>query len=402
MSSAWRNWRTKLAFGLALASMAGDAAMAQFYFRPFAYSYRYELPPDDDDFDGPRYASRRSVARILSREGFQLVGPLGRRGDQIVATGVSRREGETRFFIDPFEGVILHAVSLGSPPPVERQARRDDDFIPQLGGSHPVVKEIGRDRASPQEDTRAPDRTRRAARPAPEEPAAEPVRPLRREAARPAPQLTEPTARPSSPAPIAAPASKAAPRTPVKPVETAKPAEPQNKPAELPKPIEWAKPAEIAKPAEAAKAVEPPKAAEPSKPAEASRVPEKPRPIAEKADAAKPVETAKTPATARLAEPKKPVDAKREPTAKAEPTAKTEPTAKPAPVTHAAKSPEAPAPAPAPRTTAARSTGGSHRAIVPPKASEGVTVVTPSTPATSTAHAPAGGKTPQSVAMPKE
>jgi hypothetical protein len=367
MSSAWRKWRSPLALGAALACLAGDAAMAQFYFRPFAYTYRYELPPpdEDDDFDGPRFASRRAVARILAREGFQLVGPLGRRGDQIVATGVSRREGETRFFIDPFEGVILHAVNLGPPPEAERPARRDDGFTPPLGGSHPVVKEIGRDRIPPPEDARGNDRIRRAARPAPEDSAPEPANPHRREAARPVPQPNAPgpdVKQPAAaPAPVAAPASKAAP---AKPVETAKPVEPQ-------KPIEWAKPAEISRSAE------PPKAAEAPKPVAA-------KPI----EPAKPVEAAKTPAPARQAEPKKPVEARAEPTARPA-----------APVTEVAKSPAAKAPAP--RAMAARSTGASHRAIVPPKPAEGVTVVTPSTPATSTAHSPAGGKTPQSVAMPK-
>jgi len=354
--TSWRKWRGALALGMGLACLAGDAAMAQLYFRPFAYSYRYELPPDDDDFEGPRFGSRRAVARILAREGYQLVGPLGRRGDQIVATGVSRREGETRFFIDPFEGVILHAVSMGPPPMADRPPRRDDGFIPQLGGSHPVVKEIGRDRAPP-EEARGNERVRRAARPAPEESAPEPARPQPRQAARPAPHSAEPVARPPAPAAVAAPPLKP---TPVRPAETAKTVEPQ-------KPIEWARPSEIAKPVETAKPAEPPKAAE----------------------APKAPDAAKAPAPARPAEPKKPIEARVEPPAK--------------PVTQAAKAPEPPPasrPAP-PRAIAARSTGLSHRAIVPPKGSEGVTVVTPSTPGTTTAHSPAGGKTPQSVAMPK-
>jgi hypothetical protein len=108
-------WRKPFALGLALAAFAAaDAARAQFYFRPFVHTWRYELPPDDDDMDdAPRFASRRAAARILAREGYQLVGPLGRRGDQLVATGVSRRDGEARFFIDPYDGVVIHATPLG-------------------------------------------------------------------------------------------------------------------------------------------------------------------------------------------------------------------------------------------------------------------------------------------------
>jgi hypothetical protein len=355
MSSAWRKWRTPLALSLALACSTGNAAMAQFYFRPFVQTFRYDLPPPDvydDDYDAPRFASRRAIARILAREGFQLVGPLGRRGDQIVATGVNPREGETRFFIDPFEGVILHAVTLGAPPP-----RRGDGFVPPVGGSHPVVRDIGRDRGEPPAQAQDSDRVRRAAR-APEESPTGPAG-SRREAARPL----------APPAPIAAPAPKAAPKpAAVKPVEMAKPAEPA-------KPIEWAKPAEISKP------VEPPKAVEALKPVEAAK------PIA-----TKPAETAKAPEPARVPEPKKPLEAKGEPLAKPAP----------APVTQAAKSQAPLAKAPAPRATAARSTGGSHRAIVPPSSSEGVTAVTPSAPATSTAHSAPGVRTPQSVAMPKE
>ncbi|WP_442753574.1 hypothetical protein ACNHKD_11230 [Methylocystis sp. JAN1] len=418
MSSAWRKWGAPLALGLALACAARDAATAQFYFRPFVQPFRYDLPPPDveDDFDAPRFASRRAVARILAREGFQLVGPLGRRGDQIVATGVSRREGETRFFIDPFEGVILHAVSTGAPP------RGDDGFVPPLGGSHPVVKEIGRGRAQPPEETRENGRIRSVARPAP--------------------QLNAPVPTPQAPsAPIAAPAPKAAPQpAAVKPVETAKPAQPQ-------KPIEWAKPAEIsklgeppeapagppkaaeapkppesaksiaakpmepAKPVKAAKSTEPPKSVELARPAAISKVPEPSKAIeAPKPVAAKPVEPAKPVAARPAAEPAKPVEAAKAPVTapaiewKKPVEARVEPAAKPAapPVTEAAKPSAQAARAPAPRATAARSTGGSHRAIVPPASAESVTVVTPSTPATSTAHSAPGARTPQSVAMPKE
>jgi hypothetical protein len=367
-----------MALGLALACAAGaEAAMAQVFFQPFVHTFRYDLPPDDDDFDDrPRFASRRAVARILAREGFQLVGPLGRRGEQIVATGVSRREGETRFFIDPFDGVILHAVSLGPPPPEPDRPRREDDrFIPQLGGSHPVVKEIGRDRAIA-EEPRSGDRSRRMARRAPDREPQSAPRPEAREAVAP------PAA---NPAPVATPAPRI---RPAKPVETAKPA-PAPKPTEAPKtieaakPIEWAKPAEIAKPAaEAAKPAQAQAPAEEQKKIQTARPAEQARP----ATPAKPSEAAR-PLAAKPAEASKPV---------APPVTEAAKTA-PAPVATAPKAPAVP-----PRATAARSTSGAgRRAIVPPGVAEGTTVVTPSTPATSTAHSPGGARTPQSVAMPK-
>ncbi|MBM3561836.1 MAG: hypothetical protein FJX48_01505 [Alphaproteobacteria bacterium] len=108
------DWKAGLPFALALAanSVIPQYAFAQFYFRPFAYSYGYQFP----DEGPPAYASRPAVASILGRAGYQLVGPLGHRGDQIVATGVSRRDGEMRFIVDPYEGRILRAVRLGPPP----------------------------------------------------------------------------------------------------------------------------------------------------------------------------------------------------------------------------------------------------------------------------------------------
>ncbi len=108
------DWKAGLPFALALAATVAipQDAFAQFFFRPFANIFRAPIPSEGP----PAYASRPAVASILGRTGFQLVGPLGRRGDQIVATGVSRREGEMRFIIDPYAGRILRAVRLGPPP----------------------------------------------------------------------------------------------------------------------------------------------------------------------------------------------------------------------------------------------------------------------------------------------
>ncbi|KAF2991732.1 hypothetical protein OGR47_08520 [Methylocystis sp. MJC1] len=356
MSSAWRKWGPPLALGLALAYGIGtDAATAQFFFRPFAYSWQYQLPPEDEDFEAPRFASRGSVARILAREGFQLVGPLGRRGDQIVATGVSRREGETRFFIDPYEGVILHAMRVAPPAAIERPPTDDNGFIPPLGGSHPVVKEIGKNRA-PVDEMRGNGRALRLPQPAPEAPAAQQTQ-------RPASGAARPALAPNAPA-VAQPA-------------------PTAKPAEAQKPIEWAKPAEISKPAEPAKPTEPPQAPQAAK--EALPPAQTQKPIS-----ATPPEAAKAPALAKPAPAPKPVETKAE-AAKSEAARLPQP----GPLAEPAKSPAAAAKAPAPRAVAARSTAASHRAIVPPEATEGPAAVTPSAPTTATAHATPSAKTPQ-------
>ncbi len=135
------NGKAVLPFALALAASAAvpQHAFAQFFFRPFAYSYRPRIPAEGP----PAFASRRAVASILGRTGYQLVGPLGRRGDQIVATGVSRREGEMRFIIDPYEGRILRAVRLGPPPMYDRGPRYGGDYGPSGGDAYGAPPSTG-------------------------------------------------------------------------------------------------------------------------------------------------------------------------------------------------------------------------------------------------------------------
>jgi hypothetical protein len=112
MTSIRRNLPIRIALGLTLCAVAATAAQAQFFFQPFSYSYSEQIGPDEER---PRFATPRAVSRILSRRGFALVSGLGRRGDQVVVTGVSRRDGTFRFFIDPFEGEVIHAVRLAPP-----------------------------------------------------------------------------------------------------------------------------------------------------------------------------------------------------------------------------------------------------------------------------------------------
>ncbi|WP_363348137.1 hypothetical protein [Methylocystis echinoides] len=301
MSSAWPKWRKPLALGLLLAVGVADAATAQFFFRPYFHSWRYDFPPDEDDL--PRYGSRRAVARILAGAGYELVGPLGRRGDQIVATGVSRRAGEARFIIDPYEGEIVRATRLG---PAAEGRRSDEERLGPADGSRPP----------PAREGRAVETPRRAARAAPQ-PLVEKAPPGRSEAVAPSPNRAMPG--------------------PAKPLEAEKPLEAANPP-------EPSKPADVAKPVE----IQPPPPGQTTK--SQDEAPQKP------AEAAKAEARPAAPATTQKAAPTRPV--------------------------------------------AARSTGSSHRAIVPPKQAEGTTAVTPSAPSTSTAPA-ASAQTPASVAMPK-
>lgn len=350
MASVWRKGRLPLAVGLALATAAVAPATAQFFFRPYYQTWRYELPPDEEDM--PRYASRRAVARIMAREGYELVGPLGRRGDQIVATGVSRRAGQARFFIDPYEGEVLHVSRLG-PPPAAIDERRA-----------PEERRFPEERASPRATMPKEPRMAPPAPQAQEKPQRGPT------SAKAPPPADIDKAEAPKPAQAVMPAEAAQPQPPREPakVEAARPPE---KTPETPK-TEFVKTAPAAAPPTVAK-VEPDK-------------PEAAKPEVAKAEVAK--------SEAGKSEASKPESAKPEP--KVQAAAKTE--SKPAPVS--AARPATPNALPQ-RPVAARSTGGgSHRAIVPPRPAEGVTAV-PVTPA-ATPPSAAGGKTPTGVAMPKD
>lgn len=292
-------------------------ASAQLYFRPFfqpfAYTYSDDYPEEDEA--PARHGSRRAVASILAREGFRLVGALGRRGEQIVATGRSRREGDMRFIIDPYEGRIIRGERLGPPPQYDRGPQRNDEaeYVQPLGGSRPVVRELDRD-----DDAPPARRSRRSAR-LREAPEREGV--VMDGADEPAAKKSERAAAPRRITPEA-PTAVAAPATEKKPA--AKPAEAKAPDAKSQQATrEDAKPVVENKPAEAPPAKPAPRIVYPG-PAQA------PAPAA--------------PAT--VAAPTKPAP-------------NTSVVARPAPAA------STPASAPMPRT-AANSGGGSHRAIVPP------------------------------------
>lgn len=363
-----------LALGIAAASaLAPQQASAQFFFRPFGFAYRSEAPEET-----PIYASRRAVAGILGREGFRLIGPLGHRGEQIVAMGVNRREGEMRFIIDPYEGRILRAVRLGPPPMYDRGYDRgpggEPDYAPPGGGARPYARDLGEE-----DGPRAIEQPRRAPKSARLRDA-----PPERPADQRGPAPLAPQAQP--PASTAAPGPRAAAQ-PTKPA-VPPPAPPAVSPPPAPDPVPVATKAPNA-PAKAEPSAAPTQAA----PAPQNQEPKKEEPKAKVESAPKATPPASTQAAQ---EPKAPGEP-----AKAEPASKAAAPTNSAPAQNGAKAPEAP-----PRTTAARSTGGStKRAIVPPPAASGVTAVTPAVKATApapTPPAPATAKTPVNADTPKQ
>jgi hypothetical protein len=117
-----------------------ESAQAQVYFRPFAYTYSSQQPTVEEPAP---YGSYGSVARILAREGYRLVGPLGSRGDQVVATGVDSAGRRMRFFIDPYEGEVLQSRPIASAhayeAPSEAGYSPSPDGVPSSPQSEPRV-----------------------------------------------------------------------------------------------------------------------------------------------------------------------------------------------------------------------------------------------------------------------
>jgi hypothetical protein len=112
-STGLSHWARLASIGALALCAAPQAARAQYYFRPYGHLVHQPFE------EAPRFASRRAVAAIVAHEGFRLVGPLGERGDQIVATGVDGRGRWMRFVIDPYEGEVLSAKFIVAPTPAE-------------------------------------------------------------------------------------------------------------------------------------------------------------------------------------------------------------------------------------------------------------------------------------------
>lgn len=188
-----------------LCVVASTPAAADFFFQPFGYAFHQPIPEPAPD------VSPRRIAAILAEEGFRLAGPLGRRGDQVVATGVDRRGRYRRFILDPYEGEILRSWRIepdfireepyynGAPPPSQITPRASVVEEPLvLPGVGPDSSRSDKRRAvRPRQGAESPARAKTAARPQ----GAEPVH------ARHAP----PSQATKAPAPAAAPAAAVAP-----------------------------------------------------------------------------------------------------------------------------------------------------------------------------------------------
>ncbi|MBI1980054.1 MAG: hypothetical protein HYS63_00500 [Methylocystis sp.] len=401
------DWKAGLPFALALAASCAvpQHAFAQFFFRPFANAFRYQIP----DEGPPAFASRPAVASILGRAGYQLVGPLGRRGDQIVATGVSRRDGEMRFIIDPYAGRILRAVRLGPPPMYGGGPRDGGDYGPadrdsyesgRRSGEAPYVaggRRSGSRRPGPAaggfDNERNPERypqTDRAPQApdwaaldhAPDEPTQQRASAAKGAASsktsraiappKPAAPAAASASTKSMPAPSADPSARE-PKSNVDAVATPAPAAPQRVPELAPaaadKPASTSTESKAGAPAQESQSNLNDTAKTPPAPNSAEKAID-PGAAAPPAQAAK--EPGDTPAASTETEKASATAPAPSPAAEA---------AKPHPES-AAAAPSAPAAsaersAPAKRAAAARAAGLSRRAIVPPHASSGTTVVSP-------------------------
>lgn len=251
---------------MALASLAPcltlwtPPATAEIFFRPFGYAFHRPIVEPEPD------VSPQRIAAILARRGFRLVGPLGYRGDQIVATGVDARGARERFLVDPYEGEVLSSwrvgpnfareAPIGAPLPPEPYgapeaiAPGEPKVIPGLGGEQ---RRQAQPKAAAPKHADAPPHAKTAARPASEPaPRAVPHPPpsqATKTPPKPAAPKTDapaPSSAPSATAPSNAPADERPPaaKTPVppapEPVATApvappaQPAAPQTAAAPLP------------------------------------------------------------------------------------------------------------------------------------------------------------------------
>jgi len=142
------------AAAIALFGALAGAAQAQVFFRPFGHVF-YEKTVEE----APPYGSRGAVARILSREGFRLIGPLSESDDDIVATGVDARGRRTRFVIDPYVGDIVRSWRLGGGArPAGPRGEPEPEFVDRDDGGPRVIDGIdGPHPAHPHRSTRLED-----------------------------------------------------------------------------------------------------------------------------------------------------------------------------------------------------------------------------------------------------
>jgi hypothetical protein len=107
-SKALARW-ARVGLVVAFTAVGGPGqAVAQVIFSPYP-GYAFPQPNAESELG----LSPRRVAAILARNGYRLAGPLGRRGDEIIAYGVDERGWRMRIIVDPYEGEILNSKPIG-------------------------------------------------------------------------------------------------------------------------------------------------------------------------------------------------------------------------------------------------------------------------------------------------
>lgn len=186
---------------------APPSATAEVFFRPFGFTFNQPIPEPAPD------VSPRRISAILAHRGFRLVGPLGYRGDQIVAAGVDAHGVRRRFLVDPYEGEILSSWRIGPPgaPPapygavVPAEPYGAPEAIPPAESGDPlVIPGVGgetRHSAPPRAAT--PPRAKMAAHPPGEAASRAARRPAQPQAGKAAPATAVSPSETQTPAPIA-------------------------------------------------------------------------------------------------------------------------------------------------------------------------------------------------------
>jgi len=217
-----------------LALLAGGApAQAQVWFeyRTWSTPRYYDEPPPR--VLAPAPLPRSAIRSIVGERGFEVIGPIARRGEVYFVPVEDMRGRRARLVVDAFDGEILDRLAAAGPPrPPAEIERGHRDFGPPSSRGRLARPGLPADPPSP--PPRPSDLAALPAQPAPEASRPETTAPS---AAKPEPSISEEAA---APAQDATPAQDS-PAAPEAPREAAAPA-----PAEEPKTPEASPPVEAA------------------------------------------------------------------------------------------------------------------------------------------------------------
>jgi len=165
-----------------LALLAGGApAQAQVWFEYRTWStprYGYDEPPPR--VLAPAPLPRSAVRSIVGRSGFDVVGPIARRGEVYIVPVEDMRGRRVRLVVDAFDGEILDRLAAVGPPRPPAEVGRgrgprdfvdrdfDRDFEPEFGpdfgpGFGRDARELPRLPLSPRGFSETPEESGRAA-----------------------------------------------------------------------------------------------------------------------------------------------------------------------------------------------------------------------------------------------